>query len=200
MSSTVFTHDPPPPSLRWQQQPPPSFHPGQWWPPSGPPSPTQTAAGRPWSGPAAPPHLSVQASGHSHDVARFTVDGEHVLGGALRGLRHDPVAHHPVGRGGVICIVGRDCHHVGACNRDRQLLGDLPAIPAADLHTHPGRCLPRSCLPGDWMWCVSFSTCGLGRCQGLGMCPSLPPPPDPPAEPRGWGLLPRFKSALRSLL
>ena len=93
-----------------------------------------------WGGcapaPRRPPHLSVQASSHCHNVARLTVDGEHVLGGALGGLGHDPVAHHPVGCGGVIRVVGCDCHHVGACNRDGSSCGTrLPRPRHCPSHT-----------------------------------------------------------------
>ena len=143
--------------------------------------------GRPWSGPAALPHLSVQASGHGHDVARFTVDGEHVLGGALRGLRHDPVAHHPVGCGGIIRVVGRDCHHVGACNRDRSSWGTcLPSPPLPLTHTPADVCHDQ-CLPGGWMWCVSFSTRGLDCCQTLGNVSVPPPTPRSPCRTTGVG-------------
>ena len=155
--------------------------------------------GRPWSGPTALPHLSVQASGHGHDVARFTIDGEHVLGGALRGLRHDPVAHHPVGCGGIIRVVGRDCHHVGACNRDGSLWGTcLPSLPLPLTHTPADVCHDHVFLEAGCGACPSPPV-GWTAARPWGMCLSLPPRPDPPAEPRGWGLLPRLKSALRSL-
>lgn len=112
---------------------------------------------------SAPPHLPVQARRDRHDVPRLAVDGEHVLGGALRALGHDAVVHHPVGRGAVVCVVGRDCHHVGAWNRGGHSDGKDRPPRAASPHAPP----PRGRAPA-------------GRQRGLDS--SLPAAPTEPPE------------------
>ena len=59
-------------------------------------------------------YLTVQPGGHSDDIARLAVYGEHVGDGAQRGLGQNSVAHHPIGRGVIISIVSRHFHHIGA--------------------------------------------------------------------------------------
>lgn len=61
--------------------------------------------------------LPVQAGGHGDDVPGLAVDGEHVGDGAVGRLRQDAVAHHAVGRGGVVRVAGRHLHDGRACGR-----------------------------------------------------------------------------------
>lgn len=127
----------------------------------GPSAPTAAAAPAP-PHPQRPPHLSVQAGRHCHDVPCLTVDGEHVLGGALRGLGHDPVAHHPIGRGAIVSVAGCDRHHVGAWNRDGSARGTH--------QPHPLRARART--PAD----ISQDHVSLEAGRGVS-----------PSPPTGWG-------------
>ena len=59
--------------------------------------------------------LSVQSGGHGDDVARLTVDGEHVGDGVVWRLGQDAVAHHAVGGGEVVRVAGGHLHDRRAC-------------------------------------------------------------------------------------
>lgn len=89
-----------------------------------------------------PPHLSVQACCHGHNVPCLAVDGEHVLGRALRGLGHNPVPHHPVGCGAVVRIIGRDGHHIGAWDRESISDGNDLVCRLQPPRTPPGQTSP----------------------------------------------------------
>lgn len=84
-------------------------------------------------------HLPVEPSSHGDDVPCLAVNGEHVLRGALRGLRDDAVPHHPVGRGAVVRVVRRHRHHVGPWeggkrNYQCHLTAEQTAVPVTRGH------------------------------------------------------------------
>lgn len=103
--------------------------------------------------PPCPPHLAVQASGHRHNVPGLAVDGEHVLGRALGRLRHNAVPHHPVGRGAVVRVVGRDRHHVGAWEAGSRSGGARAGL-TSQLQSAPPEAppVPRACLLDLRVW------------------------------------------------
>lgn len=109
-----------------------------------------------------PSHLSVQACCHGHDVPCFTVDGEHVLGRALGCLGDNPVPHHAVGCGAVICIVGCDSHHVCTWNRQQVRWGwSDPQTPAPV--THPGLSMTQWPVPAASFCTVWSRSCPLSE-------------------------------------